>query len=93
VSRIFELGTVRIPYATGATQETAHMLIDETLGNKTTSDVLMALWFAFNRTAALRVYVPGMLPGRFTSPIIVPFTDGAWKMGAGAWSTAWRTPA
>jgi hypothetical protein len=41
-------------------------LIDDKLGNKTTSDVLMALWFAFNRTAALKAYVPGMLPTSFT---------------------------
>ncbi len=93
MSQLFELGTVFIPYATGARQETAHLLIDETLGNKTTSDVLMALWFAFNRTAALRVYVPGMLPGRFTSPILAPFTGGAWNTGAGAWSKAWSKPA
>ncbi|MDP9302404.1 MAG: hypothetical protein M3P43_16165 [Actinomycetota bacterium] len=76
MSQLFELGTVFIPYATGARQETAHLLIDETLGNKTTSDVLMALWFVFNRTAALRFYVPGILPGPFMHPLLAPFTAG-----------------
>jgi hypothetical protein len=62
MSRISELGSIRIPCASGDTQETAHLLIDEALGNKTTTDVLMALWFSFNRTAALKAYVPRDAP-------------------------------
>jgi hypothetical protein len=55
---------VRISYASGDTQETAHLLIDETLA---TSDVLMGQWFALNRMATLKSYLPGMLPTDFTN--------------------------
>jgi hypothetical protein len=76
MSRIFELGLLRLPYADSVAQDTSKVLIDEALGLAVTTDVLMALWFIFNNSRRLKALVPGMLPTRFKrGPLAMPGTS------------------
>jgi hypothetical protein len=69
LSREFELGNVRLPYADEDAKTRSDLLIAEVTGAASTDDLAMALWFIKANHHALKIHVPGMLATRMKTAV------------------------
>jgi hypothetical protein len=78
---LFETARLRPPCGSESAREATDLLVQEALGQVASDDVVMALWFLFNRANGLHWLIPGALPTRQRG-------TGGFRgtLGSGTWS-------